>query len=491
MSAIGDYIHLTKKGYLNYGTQRADGKPKNLDIVQIYSIQKSNILSQAYNKVSNQRMNENEMRELEQGLKFLLNPGSSPSAVQQKKSNEIWNELITQLDKEFHTNVSERVQRSTANVTSQNNFSNINKIKPTGDSINLSTIMKRIAQMQAQINDIKNIKTKNSLSQKINNIINQLSEITNITIEELKSTGYDFQIDKLLPGYKKSIRLDMESSAAIIDEINKIIAVSRGASSLQKGTLFEYGIAMAPALVGKMSYTSVEDCIKNMVVGTSGKSNVKIDTSKFVLDTKYFDEILGSHYVNNSGSLYVSTHASQDKVDVNMTWNNKIIPVSAKNINLQNNMNISLVTGASLLALIQNYDVDFINHYLNAVSEHSDGNLSNTVIHQAHSAMKASLLLSAFGGYKSGSQKADIFIVNDNSSKGNIKVYSIGELIIKIIKNIEAYTNITYNEDKAFSGVILANKYSESGYETRLMNILKQIHSMKIHVAITPSVLTK
>ena len=91
MSAIGDYIHLTKKGYLNYGTQRADGKPKNLDIVQIYSIQKSNILSQAYNKVSNQRMNENEMRELEQGLKFLLNPGSSPSAVQQKKSNEIWN----------------------------------------------------------------------------------------------------------------------------------------------------------------------------------------------------------------------------------------------------------------------------------------------------------------------------------------------------------------------------------------------------------------
>ena len=80
--------------------------------------------------------------------------------------------------------------------------------------------------------------------------------------------------------------------------------------------------------------------------------------------------------------------------------------------------------------LIQDEHSSFINHYLNIIATHPDGNVSAKIT-EAHEAMKYTILYKALTGDVYGRQAASIFLVNDNSQEGGVRIYEMKDLIEK------------------------------------------------------------
>jgi hypothetical protein len=136
--------------------------------------------------------------------------------------------------------------------------------------------------------------------------------------------------------------------------------------------------------------------------------------------------------------------------------------------------------------MIQDENSNFVNHYLNVFAYHSDEGISIQLKNQATLAMKVTLLLKAFEGYKD-TGKAELFIVNDNTS-GKIRVFSIANLISKIYKDIENYSNIILSGGSDISNLSLKNS-RQATYSDRITKLIQDVHNHKITVSIPPSVL--
>ena len=486
MSAIGDYIHYSKKGYDLHGATKAgsDEGP-----IAVFRVQRNKIFHRIAAKKAQEKLNPKEIQNFENALTNIMRPATKN---QESLSKDIWNIIMGYMQQEFQESLGVIEQKS-ANIFSglvfsdYSNLSDLSKISKNKTGSNketyLKTVIKRINILYTNLNNVKNIKQRNELQKFLNSMIQSLEEIFQIEKMVLNETGYS------IPQSHKNAKMLVEGKYEnVIDEINKIVASIGLTIGLQKGTLFETMIALAPIMAGQKALKESNQLLKT-IVGTTGKTSVQIDTSQFSSQINNWESILKSHYKKDiNSSLYVATKASQDKIDVNLVWNNKIVPISAKNINLQGAFNIHLVTDASMLTMIQDENQNnFINHYLNVFAEHEDGKISNTELTMGTEVMKLMLLLKAFEGYKRGAGKAELFVVNDNKT-GNVKVYSIASLMEKASKAINLYTEITAN-GKDLSYITLRNRWYDGGYSPRLESLISHLHSLKISAALRKNLL--
>lgn len=479
MSAIGDYVHLTARGYEQHGTFFYGQNTSNYnDAIGACN----RIKMQTRNRINNTSKN-TDYSELEKSIENLMIPPNVDNE-QTKALNELWELLEKEFRQQFETEVPLQIQRNFGNILAGDYAElTVSSIAPGKKDIYLNTILKRIGDIERSKENISNQMNRNALEKILKNIYQELNNITGIGEKALYNTGYNLSLNNsnIRTGKKFKIT-EMEN---IISQINRIVATTAGVANLRKGDLFEYLIAFAPFVGGKKVVDNLREYIQSAVVGTTGKSKVTFEPSRFIQGVD-FKKILGSTYTYNpNNQLYETVKGVQDKVDVKIEWRGQPFNISAKNINLSKGFNISLVSGASLLSMLSMMETDFVNHYLNIISKHEDKRIENSLVNAAHNAIKPALLLQALEGYRP-TDKAELFIINDNSSNevGKVKVFDILLLAEKAINNnlydVEAngvdITNISFNN------------YKEATYTQRITKLLASVHAQKIHVSLKPNI---
>ena len=485
MSAIGDYIHYSAKGYLQHGTS-LNGEPNGVG--EIFNAQREKTLLLAE---TSEALNDQERIELEQAIEELMKP--SQSDAENQATTELWNTMVAEFMNEFD-GITGEISRETGNIRS--NGLQVDRIRRKSDNAGIyqSTIIKRIGMINASMAALPSSANKQAFQQQLETIYNQVSELSGITTDILRATGYNFQTKKVMGTQNiGSKKYSWDEAQNVVDAINKLAAKSIGAAGLQKGTLFEYMIAVAP-LVGKGRAlqelkNGISDAVHNAtshVVGSKG-SSVTFDPQDFAAAAN-LNQILGKNYSYDiNQQLYVSNRVATDKVDVEITFRNKPLNVSAKNINLKSGYDIHLVSDTSLLSLLTNEGTDYANHYLNIVAANSTsgGSIPANQINEAHASLRFQALLSALEGYRGA--KANIFIVNDNTT-GRVRVFNIADLIKAAGMSMDNYS-VTAN-GSGLESMHLINEWNDDGYPGRITNLLASAHAQKIKISLSPNMLT-
>ena len=206
----------------------------------------------------------------------------------------------------------------------------------------------------------------------------------------------------------------------------------------------------------------------------------------------------------------VKLTSTEDKVDVEFYLpggRGRLVPASVKNVNLSIDRNINILSGTSFLKLLQDYGL-FVNHYLNITGVNRDYPSSigqrMALIQQAN---KIALLMMAFHGLvgnvfgKRGSatgysESAQVFVVNDHTSKDGVKVYYMRDILDFFVNNINCIFDVIqlsgFDSDtvwsSAWAGEPFNNNYSDA--YRRINTLLTQLNVAQYKMSIDPIVLS-
>lgn len=502
-SRIGDYIHYHTINYLTYGTNRVE---KSISPQAAIAEQKENLRRHiaASQKLG---LNGNDTARLTRILNTFMRPLQDPSQYLDGESpeeyEEIWNILLEFFTSEFGI-AKDVVYKDTLNIIGNPLVTGIKRIKPEKGAKNVlpSTLQGRIdliynALMAGKANE--NLYTKEQLQQIEKAYADVIAEK-----EKMERKGIT-QLQRLsLTGSKRiNKKIPLEDAKGLIKAINNAARLSSATANLQKGTLFEYLIAVAP-LIGKgLTGQALRDSVLS-ALGRSGpysggtislsqamgssKTSVQFDKNSFLnLSDSQWKQIFTTNNYHLNDNLYIANSPSFDKVDVTLTFSPGKPPVqiSAKNVNLTGRFasNIHLVSNMSFLSALNNIEShEFVNHYLNQHVFRVPYSLVNMYAASA-TVLNLSLLEQAWRGYKANAAQADIFVINNNMT-GQVQIINIGDILDKIYNsgNIGQVCKI----DPNVSGLTIPMQWSQTGAYDRITKILAAIHSIKVSVSLYP-----
>ena len=95
-------------------------------------------------------------------------------------------------------------------------------------------------------------------------------------------------------------------------------------------------------------------------------------------------------------------------------------------------------------------------------------------------------MLEALEGYKTGAQQADFFVVNDNAT-GQVKIYSVAQLVLDAIDQIDNFVKVTTNGDNDIENIRFANDFQIKSYDQRITKLIGDVHAQKITVGLNPN----
>lgn len=288
-----------------------------------------------------------------------------------------------------------------------------------------------------------------------------------------------------------------------VNELSKIARDLLKVSVLQEmeGTLAE---AVAAAVlrgvqeVGKKGTQEIFKHIQNSVVGSIKSNNIYI-TDNFAsgvdMDTVF--NIPKTKHISKNGIGWQVNLKTQGKIDVAMQINDEAYLASVKSYNLSNagKLNtknkqqyaLTLVKGTPLLYLLQN-DGYFVNHYLNQTVDTIESRYKN-VIKQANKVMKELIILRSLagGGQQSNSKTsgvmANLFIVNDKSGIGGIRIMSTPMVLEQLIayNGLDQVNISNFNLNKTWD-----NSWGSSA-NARITKLISQLYQTKINASINLS----
>ena len=499
---IGDYVHYHAINYLKYGINHA-GQMSGKDAASSIGAQRLKIQN-SINTVTSINANPAIKQELSNRLKWLMNPSPSSAVYPPGQNadiyNELWNMLLRFFEEEFGDAVN-RISRSLGNVLAGVDIPDLNKIRLEKDqkSVKASTIMNRIQAIQQAYNNGYRIVDGRKIAYSttelgiIENTLNKVyDEILNLRSDVAENLT---KIAMNMPGSVKN--LDLKDANSLVQTINSLAALGSGTTSLQKGTLFEWMIAVTPLIGKNLGLRTLEEAVR-VAIGKASFSDgtnfggqaigwqsteVQFDPQLFSNSARW-EEILGSNYKLND-NLWIANKATQDKVDVvlQLEPGQPVFNISAKNVNLSgyNSRGVTLVSGTSFLQLLSNMDSDFATHYLNqhVLRVHSHVNVRPDMYSGSQSILNLSILEQALRGFKKNAAQADVFLINDNVH-GTIHILDMGEILSDFM-NENTLTNFL-EIDPAVDNMMFPMVWAIGSYSDRITKILAAVHSVKITV---------
>ena len=486
MSAIGDYIHLTAAGYENYGITK-NSKNKGTDLAASITTQKDDI----YQRLKNNRgyVKNKDIKTFEK----ILNSTKKDLEQQKEDDGSTRAQLKKLLDEKFDASLG-KVDWSTLNVSATKNQKN--PVPYVRSSMKLSTVVESLQQLNKIINTLRS--TNGAANRdKIQQQIQALNKQYGILKKQITRTDRGQTIIELSNKYSGKNLFNnekdlLENFESFRENLNTLISQysSMPAINLQKGDLFEYLVAAAPLSAQELAVNAIEEKIRKSVLGKD-REEVKFNKKSFANVTERFE----------NGTLS-TTRKSQGKIDVLLKWQGKDLKISAKNVNLQAYY-IHVLSGSSFLYMIQDLNGDFVNHFINVYSiQQKGGSLAANFAQQrkdSMDAMKFILMYKALTGDNYNRNAANVFAINDNSAsgKGSIKVYTMEQLIHKIIsqglydRGITINGKTTLNEkfkienNIAVDAVNNTQEGNAQAAKIRITNILSYLHSQKIHASLS------
>ena len=478
MSAIGNYIHYTAKGYEEHGITRKG-------TFQTWRNQRNEIIRKA--AALRTSLTPSDREELEGVLNSLLRPAADDSMVA-KARKEVEKIMIENFESS-----AKKINWDTGDIDwalkRSDTLSTLHRHRSEGRlKIDLEEMLNKVNKLIEIIDKKAKVESNgDALSLECKRLARLARQIKDRIDDDLKKDGWVYGLTN-----SKKILTDDQ----IIKYLNSLIETyaAHPAINLQKGTAFEAMIAMAPYVAQGMAAEEAAKQIKGSLT-----EEVIIEPSNFSSDYVSFNGFNNDYNIKTTGSI------SQGKVDVELTWNNKIAKISAKNVNLGNPYaQIHILSGSSLMFLIQDMDHDYVNHFLNLQVEHSVlkskdeyqkvsknyfGDKRKLIMQE----MKLYLFYKALTGDNYKRKAADLFVINDNS-KGEVYVYSIEDIINKIIYNERtlAQISVTNQEGINIMNLPLFKNDRVTGDATgqqRITSVLAQVHATKISASLRPSVL--
>lgn len=479
MSAIGNYIHLTKEGYLQHGTTK-DGN------FQGWKSQRQKILAKANNI---KRHNSGDLQKIENWTQSVMSSNkennANIAAIQteiKNALNKIFNEQIASIDFE-HGRVQNKETLSGKHLGTL-------KINHGDFTVKLRTVTNKINQLEEiglkllQDGELKDEEIA-VLEKQIQDMKKAYKDVYESTHRQITAWGYK---------QKKNATIHTENMTALKKAVNEMIDAyaKYPAIFLQEGTLFEDALAAAPHVADAAAYSTIAE--------TLTKSNTGAD---YIMQDFNFENFDGRMHKQLSKTVQVDTEVAtgRRKVDVEVRWRDddeiKQMKISAKNIEIKNSTHkhITTVSGSPLLTMVQTLDPDFINHYLNIYSKHYTQKISkgkkldeykvdtNLEDERLLNELKLALFYISITGDNFGRKEdiAEVFAINDKTS-GKVKLIPMADIIYAIkdsTKNITIKFNGTSLAQKPYR---FENKW-EPDIETRLNNLVMELHKIKVHAS--------
>ena len=508
-------------------------------------------------------MKEQDLKTLENYVNLIFSEGKKQGEITNNDNNLfqqglslIREQILKDMQKEFETSL-QFLDWNTGNVKSsgsismtkkmENNLFLPNKIRKNkrnsqsrknySPGSKLQTVMERYNAAisffnkygSSLLSDEKTIE----FNKQMKKIIAEIKLVAKTIQSELK-TDPDTQIILNTGNFRKiisyattfSLEDDTKSTFSmqtLIQDMNEIIKLLQASYSLklQKGELLEisaYYASLLPELAYKIANKEANETIENIVknlmqnnrsekVGLSQRSSPEIKLDLF--DQNIADLISLKKYTKTKNNTLRLQGSVQDKTDIVFGWSlenpslsNQKFRISAKNVNLAKDAffkNITIVSGSSLLYMIQQADATLVNHFLNISVERNkeadkgikmtSRGLTETFISRVHKELEAFLILEAFIGTRG--DPASIFLVNDNSQHGRVRAFNMSTLLNNLTENMNFFT-VKIGDGKISDLVeTIKNDYSENGPEARIAQVLQQIHQKKVSVSFDPRYLDK
>ena len=504
-------------------------------------------------------MKEQDLKTLENSVNLLFSEGKKQGEITNNNNNLfqqglslIREQILKDMQKEFEASL-QLIDWNTGNVKSsgsismtkkmENNLSLPNKIRKNkrnsqsrknySPGSKLQTVMERynaaISFFNKYGSSLLSDEKAIEFNKQMKKIIAEIKLVAKTIQSELK-TDPDTQIILNTGDFGKVISyattFSLEDTRTfsmqnLIEHMNEIIKLLQASYSLklQKGELLEisaYYASLLPELAYKIANKKANETIENIVknlmqnnrsekVGLSQRSSPEIKLDLF--DQNIADLISLKKYTKTKNNTLRLQGSVQDKTDIIFGWSlenpslsNQKFRISAKNVYLAEDAyfkKITIVSGSSLLYMIQQADATLVNHFLNiAVEKNKEADkkirmesngLTETFISRVHKELEAFLILEAFIGTRG--EPASIFLVNDNSQHGRIRAFNMSTLLNNLAENMNSFTVKIGNGKISDLVETIKNDYHENGPNDRIAQVLQQIHQKKVSVSFDPKYL--
>lgn len=522
---VGSYIHYRYKNYSKYGLRVNDGT--HPDPTSVFNAQRQDILNNAKSKFEGNK--EAVKAELEKRLNFFFNPQASgviktgytdaQVAALESKITQIFEQTIASLGKQELLNKT-RIDYNTLAATGGNNVN-------LGDSKkSLSTKRKNVIGGEKAQNVVKQFTKLQAVDVRIKELVKVRDALSkNLDAASQVDKNFIAKVEEFQGKYEGLIKLANENANTTLGKSNYRISdlgidfvqdlqalmdmTKQITNTAIEGYLGEYLPAISSEIYKRLEEENINDClsylnnntnafielIKGKVVGgnTSRKATSK---NKFIENTgnksKYSTD-------TKLGKTDAHQNYTQDKVDVHFELPDGVVNASMKNVNFYSGK-IHILSGSSTANFIQDYP-DFANHYLNITANIGRPDRPNSnILMLAHNTFKLTLALHALMGGVivqengasglSRSEKADVFIVNDNSQKGYFKVYFISDIIKAISEDLSLLSIENFKDPTQYSNNWLGDKKPNINTAfARIGKILSQLQVQKLQMSISTSAL--
>lgn len=503
MSAIGNYIHYYKRNYFSYGTDRTEGERiyDKTNIGQII-IDKRRSLGEAFQIKQQDSFKE----KYQKALNYLYGMSKvSPKSLETKIEKEIMTEFYNILEKQFPGTIIDFASMSAKEAAQ--GLEKLKKVNTSKAFVSFGSLNAKLQTLYVLFNqrgnELKDRYSEKEVEEKYQLYMKVVNTVMNFYKEAIAQEGQSdspyikLAKEKISSGFGIDLAKASSQHLSMIDDLNQVISFMNGKTKSQvNGELGEIGAAMAGALMAGKAKSELKSFLEQSIIGmqSSYSTYAKINFSDdFVEMEKLASK--GWRYDGPTGNV-LATKPTQDKIDVIVKTKGGSKYLSVKNYNFKKgSAELSLVSGISLLNLIQNENQDdFINHYLNITSSRKKEK-TETTAHlkeykvKMHDVMKELILVKALTGLniqktmKNGSAKnktaADYFVINDNSDQTTpFKIFSMAEIL-----NFSSLDN-----QSGLSKYASIDGYDEPEWEneggdakSRITSLIMQLHQKKLH----------
>lgn len=478
MSGVGDYIHYHTENYKKFGT--TENGPSNYSEASL-SIQRRMTKMHDLAKKMHLKYGNGQIEKLEKFMNSIFYPS-------EKGRNNLEEQQFAQMKRYVESEFEKAFDGFGVNWE-QGMSVYVKGRTEIGKGTQVRTLQKVYNQLQSAFARVSSANTKAKIEQAQQAITSALDQLAQMNI------GADAQV---------SIGKNLENSDDLITAVNNALRATMY-NNAAVGYIFELALA---AFSGQMSdrvgQIAVETVNAAMQGAARSNPNIRID----VMDKRFFDADLFGKEINRGrtnigvwqrtedGTSFQFTAPTQDKLDVALSFDGEMYNITAKNYANIMQRDIHIVSGTSLLSMILDDDVDFINHYLNITATNPGESGYNLTL--AHQAMKLTILLKSLSGIGTSAvgSTADVLVVNDRASR-HIYIRSIGDLIDKIVQQLDRIDEYMKIHGLGRDGTLnIRNDYigdapSDADAQVRITKLLAQLHNTKISVSLKGSAITE
>lgn len=472
MSAIGDYIHLSAKGYQESGTRRPHWTPTTKPAEALSSIRGA-IESQisTFGIIDKRTLAniENQMNKMIKatGEDRAFSVAADPEVIRQRIKAIIGKDI--ELLNNIHMDRL-AIEKMLPPMTKISN--NYARSKQWRNQIisKVNTLNAAIQQAQLMLDD------KNGADAKIlSNLLTQLEKLINDTYEKT----YARLKDENVYVYKKdtTVKNLISKLNALIAQYNEMPIIDNKEGLLLKSILEVLpnasDMAVRKRLEEVLNVNNANFVIKNNNILTEASHKKK----KVML-----------------GDIEEIVTTKDNGVEISFRWKNKETMTAKVN-------NLNIVAGKysfagvgpdmSLDQLLKEKPstIDFANHFYNVYTQHQDKNSSllNSLRAEFISVVKSLAIYKAFDNEAFGKDKIFIYTVGGKQAR----VISTRELLLNLTKASEQLKSVTQNGASITRMKLLENKKVPNNIsgQIRIANVLAEAHTRKISVALNTSVL--